>query len=104
MVGEIGGNTFEVGAGATQVQANNLGANTYQEGLSAANGLATITGFSVGSDTISLANPAGGKYVLGGTGATGLNFAVVNGNTTVNFGDGTTWTVVGATLHNNNFG
>jgi hypothetical protein len=104
MVGEIGGNSFQVGAGATQVHANNLGTNTYQEGLSAANGLATIAGFDVGSDTISLANPAGGKYVLGGTGPTGLTFSTGGGNSTVHFGDGTTWTVLGATLQNNNFG
>ena len=104
MVGEIGGNSFQIGAGATEVLANNLGTNTYQERLSAANGVATITGFDLGSDTVSLTNPAGGKYALGGTGPTGLTFTTGGSDTTIHFGDGTTWTVVGATLANNNFG
>ncbi len=103
MIGEIGGNSFQIGAGATQVHANNLGVNTYEEGLSAANGLATIAGFDIGSDTVSLANPAGGKYVLGGSGPSGLTFTTGGGNTTVHFGDGTTWTILGTALANHNF-
>jgi hypothetical protein len=107
MIGEIGGNSFQIGAGATQVQANNLGSNTYQEGLTAANGLATITGFNVGSDTISLHNPAGGTYTtVPGTeaGAGQIAVNVSGGNATLAFGDGTTWTIVGAALTGSNFG
>jgi hypothetical protein len=106
MIGEIGGNSFQIGAGATQVQANNLGTNTYQEGLTAANGSATITGFNVGSDTVSLANPFGGPYttVPGAVAHAGqIAVNVSGGNTTLAFGDGTTWTVVGAALAGSNF-
>jgi hypothetical protein len=104
MIGEIGGNSFQIGAGATQVQANNFGSNLYEEGFSSANGLATITGFNVGTDTISLSNPAGGTYALNSSGPAGLTFTTGGGSTMVHFGDGTTWTVVGATLTNTNFG
>jgi hypothetical protein len=108
MIGEIGGNRFDLGEGATQVQAWNRGTNTYQESVAvgAASNTATITGFDVGSDTVSLLNPLGGAYAtvpgtVANAGQISVNFS--GGNTTLAFGDGTTWTIVGAVLTGSNF-
>jgi hypothetical protein len=101
------GDHFISGNGTTLINiapfSASIGDNTYKEGVSSASNVATISGFNVGTDTISLDNPAGGDYVLHGTGATGLNFTVAGGNTTVAFGDGTTWTIFNATLTDSNF-
>ena len=71
----------------------------YQEGVSGANA-ATIGGFTSGTDSISLANPAGGSYSLLGNSTTAptpsqVDFQYTNGNTVISFGDGTKWTVLG---------
>jgi hypothetical protein len=100
------GDHFITGTGTTLINiapfSASIGDNTYKEGVSGAN-TATISGFNVGTDTISLSNPAGGTYSLGGSGAGGVTFVTGGGNSTVHFGDGTTWTVIGATLTNANF-
>ncbi len=58
---EVGGNTFGIGKGSTDIVANSTGDNFYQESIPG-NGAdsTTINGFSVGTDTISLANPKTG--------------------------------------------
>jgi len=67
---------------------------------------ATINGFVSGTDSISLSDPAGGTYSLIGSGSPTqqqVAFTASGGNTTVNFGDGTTWTLMNVTLQNSDF-
>ena len=101
-----GGDKFITGTGPTNIQAGSASiGNTFQEGttLGAASNTATISGFSAGADTISLANPAGGVYTVGASGAGGITITTGGGNSTVTFGDGTKWTIMGATVTSSNF-
>jgi hypothetical protein len=79
----------------------------YQEGVSGANA-ATIGGFTSGTDSISLANPAGGSYSLLGNSTAAptpsqVDFQYTNGNTVISFGDGTKWTVLGTQVQSGDF-
>jgi len=123
MDGTTGGDTFITGnasdgsgstPGGTNIFATDTnGGNLFQEGVvnsgvgTNANS-ATINGFTSGTDTISLSDPAGGTYSLIGSSTvlpTGANvdYSTSGGNTTVNFGDGTTWTLMNVTLQNTDF-
>jgi hypothetical protein len=102
--------TFITGNGVTSIVAAPFGHNTYQEGVQNTVGnAATILGFNTSPDSrdiVSLANPVGGFYTtVPGTVATPEQIAVnvSGGSTTLNFGDGTKWTIVGAVLTGNNF-
>ena len=121
----VAGSTTLVGGGAGDVLVQQSNANTditgagnenlfafasgdlYKEGVSGANN-ASIYGAASGSDTISLSNPAGGTYSLLGNTTTApiagqVAYQTAGGNTTVSFGDGTTWTVFGTQLQNSDF-
>jgi hypothetical protein len=103
MIGEVSGNTFGVGKGNTSIQANGIGGNTYEESIPGrAADSTTISGFNTGSDTVSLNNPnsGGATYttIAGSTaGANQIAVAVTGGNTVLNFGDGSQWTLLGVT-------
>jgi hypothetical protein len=116
--GTTGGDTFitgnaapgSVGGGGTTVNMfdDSNGGNLVKEGVvntgvGANANSATINGFTSGIDALSLSNPASPQtnYVnLGDTTVAPtsgqLAFQYVGANTLVTFGDGTTWTVVGA--------
>jgi hypothetical protein len=105
-----GHDTFITGNGITSVIAASPGHNTYQEGVTnGGNNTATIFNFNTSansSDIVSLANPVGGFYttVPGAVAAAGeIAVNVSGGNTTLTFGDGTMWTIVGAALTGSNF-
>jgi len=91
--GAAAGNTFKEGVGSTV--AGSLTNN------------ATINGFNAAVDTISLSNPAGGPAyttVAGTTASAGqIAVNVAGGSSTLKFGDGTTWTLVGANVTGGNF-
>jgi hypothetical protein len=112
LVQQSNGNTFGTGAGAENLYGLVAG-DTYMEAVtntvagSGANS-ATINGFVSGTDSISLANPAGGQYSLIGNTTTAptpsqVAFTDVGANTVVTFGDGTTWQVINAHLQNTDF-
>jgi len=99
-----GHDTFITGNGTALIsaQSDTVGGNTFKEGVPGTNNVATITGFNVGADTVSLNRPGGaGDYstVTGSTAGIGqIAVSVAGGNTTLAFGDGTKWTIVGANL------
>jgi hypothetical protein len=104
-----GGNQFITGNGVNDINAFG-GSNTFSEGVTGTAGslsnTATITGFDAGTDSISLSIPGGGTYstITGGTpAATQILVSTAGGNSTLQFGDGTTWTIVGAALTGSNF-
>jgi hypothetical protein len=118
MDGTTGGDTFvtgnaangTAGTGGTNIFSVNdtNGGNLFQEGqANTGTGVdansATINGFVSGLDSISLADPAGGNYTVGASGANGITITVAGGNSTVTFGDGTTWTVISATVLSSDF-
>lgn len=102
---------FIIGNGVTSVFAAPFGHNTYQEGVAnvGGNNAATIVGFNTSAnsgDIVSLFNPVGGFYTtVPGTAAATEQIAVnvSGGSSTLNFGDGTKWTIVGAVLTGQNF-
>jgi hypothetical protein len=99
-------------AAASGITGAPVGHNTYQEGVSnSGNNAATIFNFDTSADSsqdiVSLARPGGGFYtpVFNSTFAAPGQIAVnvSGGNTTLTFGDGTKWTMVGAALTGTNF-
>ena len=108
-----GNGTNIIGAAASPVTGVPVGHNTFVEGASnpsGGNNTAEIFNFSTdpnSGDIVSLANPAGGFYsTVPGAIASATQIAVnVSGtNTTLTFGDGTTWNIVGVTnLTGSNF-
>jgi len=105
LVQQTSGNTFATGAGSELLFGLAPG-DLYKE--SVAGGSATINGFVSGTDSISLANPAGGTYSLLGNStvapSTGqVDFTTSGANSTVKFGDGTTWTMMNVTLQTTDF-
>jgi len=98
-----GHDTFITGHNTNLIsaQSDTVGGNTFKEGVAgSASDVATINGFNVGADTVSLTNPAGGNYttVTGSTATSGQIAVSVSGsNTVLNFGDGSKWTIVGVT-------
>jgi hypothetical protein len=104
-----GGNQFITGNGVNNVNALG-GSNTFSEGVTGTAGslsnTATITGFDAGTDSISLAIPGGGTYstITGGTPtASQILVQTAGGNSTLTFGDGSQWTIVGAIVTGSNF-
>jgi hypothetical protein len=104
------------GAGTNIFSVNDTnGGNLFKEGVvNTGTGVdansATITGFVSGTDSISLSDPAtpGTAYttVAGSTPtSTEVAFTPSGGgaNTLITFGDGTTWTILNATVHNTDF-
>jgi len=84
--------------------------NVFQEGVTGTGltNTATITGFNAAVDTISTDIAGGGNYttILTGTPTATqilLQPGVGGGNSTLTFGDGSKWTIVGATVTGQNF-
>jgi len=122
MDGTTGGDTYitgfaaagtvtGAGAGGTNIfSQDSNGGNLFKEGVvNTGTGVnansATINGFVSGTDSISLSDPAGGSYTTVSGTPVGAQVAVTFGgvNSTVTFGDGTTWTVVGAHVLGSDF-
>ena len=118
--GTSGGNIFFVGDGATSITGG-AGGDVYIE-LTGGPKTVTIANFVSGldpfdqpvanPDMISLAMPGGGDYQLvPGAGASvtanqaSYSYIPINGgiSTEVQFGDGATWTLVNAVLHESDF-
>jgi hypothetical protein len=105
-----GGNKFITGNGVDVITALG-GDNTFSEGVTSTAGslsnTATITGFNTGTDTISLAIPGGGgnyTTITSGTPtASQILVQTAGGNSTLTFGDGSKWTMVGAIVTGTNF-
>jgi hypothetical protein len=105
-----GGNQFITGSGVSNVNALG-GSNIFSEGVTGTAGslsnTATITGFDSGTDSISLAIPGGGgnyTTVTSGTPtASQILVQTAGGNSTLTFGDGSHWTIVGAIVTVSNF-
>lgn len=115
ITGNAAGGSGTVTGGTNIFSVNDTnGGNLFQEGANnqgsgALANTATITGFASGIDTISLSNPLSGSYSLVGASTVApsagqVAYQVVGGNTQVNFGDGTTWTLMNVTnLQNTDF-
>jgi len=117
MDGLFGGDTYKTGNGtATTIDSANdtNGGNLFVEGFKnpgsgATDNSATISGFVSGTDSISLANPAGGNYSLVDGSTTvaptvgQVDFENIGGNAKVSFGDGTTWTLLNVNLQSTDF-
>jgi len=111
MLAEIGGHDkFITGNGLDAILAlsASVAGNTFQEGVTGTSltNTADITGFNAGADTISLDIPGGGTYttVGGSTAAAGqIAVSTSGGNSTLVFGDGSKWTIFGATVTGSNF-
>jgi hypothetical protein len=121
MDGVNGGDTYITGnadlgtasTGGTSIFSVNdtNGGNLFKEGVSnpgtglSANS-ATITGFVSGTDSISTFNPGGVAYTtVTGSAPTPTEVAFSFGgiNSTVTFGDGTTWTILNANVQSSDF-
>jgi hypothetical protein len=112
LVQQSAGNTFGTGAGHEQLFGLVPG-DTYMEAVAntvAGGNAATIGGFVSGVDSVSLSNPAGGNYTVTGQSTTvgtpgvgTVDFVYQGSNTLVQFGDGTTWTVLNAHVQTSDF-